>query len=92
MKSPGQHPGLETSERRRDSFALSPSLSIPTTAAVNSLYEHRVRDYFTSLDACSCPDFRYRRRARPCKHVAALRDAYKLIKAVLRKWETAPPT
>ena len=67
----------------------------PTFALVNTLYdalleagERRVADYFTTTNACSCPDFRYRGRLRPCKHISALVDAYALIRAVLRKWES----
>ena len=43
--------------------------------------------YFTSVDACSCPDWKFRGRFRPCKHVKALREAYETIKAANRKWD-----
>ncbi len=29
--------------------------------------------YFTSTEACSCPDWLYRGHIRPCKHVRELR-------------------
>ena len=37
--------------------------------------------YFTKVNppCCSCPDWLYRGRIRPCKHVRRLRDAYALI-------------
>lgn len=37
--------------------------------------------YYTTTLACSCPDFFFRGRQRPCKHVVALRDAHALINA-----------
>ena len=47
--------------------------------------------YFTAANppACSCPDFWYRGRERPCKHVHALRAVYGIIKANRTKWEEA---
>ena len=47
-----------------------------------------VADYFTTVSppCCSCPDFRFRGRIRPCKHVAQLRAAYELIQRVEAKW------
>ena len=45
-----------------------------------------VVNYYTTTEACSCPDFRYRSHIRPCKHVKALRDAHALIDATNRKW------
>ena len=42
--------------------------------------------YFTSLDGCSCPDWRYRGHIRPCKHVSALRDAVAVLEANAAKW------
>ena len=37
--------------------------------------------YFTSVDACSCPDYRYRKgpRGRDCKHIAALKLAVQVL-------------
>ena len=35
--------------------------------------------HYTTMDACSCPDWQYRGRERPCKHVKALRAAVDLI-------------
>ena len=35
--------------------------------------------YFTDEKACSCPDWQYRGRERPCKHVRRLRAADDLI-------------
>ena len=35
--------------------------------------------YFTTVDRCSCPDFRFRGRQRPCKHVLALRTALDVL-------------
>ena len=45
--------------------------------------------YFTAANppACSCPDFWYRGRERPCKHVRELRAAYGIIEANRLKWE-----
>ena len=43
--------------------------------------------YLTSTDTCSCPDFQYRGRERPCKHVVALVEAYRLIAATAAKWQ-----
>ena len=37
--------------------------------------------YFTTVDACSCLDWWYRGRLRPCKHVKALRGAVDLIES-----------
>ena len=37
--------------------------------------------YFTTTRACSCPDWQYRGRYRPCKHIKALVAAYALIQA-----------
>ena len=39
--------------------------------------------YFSTLAACSCPDWFYRRRtpARPCKHVLRLQHAKALLEA-----------
>ena len=50
--------------------------------------EREVARYFTTTKACSCPDFRFRGRFRPCKHVKALREAQALITAQKRKWDT----
>ena len=36
--------------------------------------------------ACSCPDFFYRGRLRPCKHVKTLREALAVIAATNLKW------
>ena len=44
--------------------------------------------YFTSTEACSCPDWRFRGRQRPCKHVEALRQAVAVIAATNAKWAT----
>ena len=46
-----------------------------------------VVNYYTTTEACSCPDFRYRGRLRPCKHIRRLRDAHALIEATNRKWD-----
>ena len=35
--------------------------------------------YYTTPQACSCPDHRFRGRERPCKHVKRLRAARRLI-------------
>ena len=39
--------------------------------------------YVSTLTACSCPDWHYRRRtpAEPCKHVQRLQDARALLMA-----------
>ena len=39
--------------------------------------------YFSTLTACSCPDWHYRRRTPdlPCKHVSRLQDATALLEA-----------
>ena len=42
--------------------------------------------YYTTPDACSCPDWRWRRRAGGCKHMRALVAALELIAANDRKW------
>ena len=44
--------------------------------------------YFTTTEACSCLDARYRPWARPCKHVRALREALAVLDANGRKWAT----
>ena len=44
--------------------------------------------YYTAVDRCSCPDWRFRGQIRPCKHIKALRDALALIDATRRKWDT----
>ena len=31
--------------------------------------------YFTTAQACSCPQWRFRPQQRPCKHVRRLREA-----------------
>ena len=37
---------------------------------------------------CSCPDYRYRGRLRPCKHVLELRAALDVVAAAnQRKWD-----
>ena len=38
-------------------------------------------NYFTTVHGCSCADWRWRGRCRPCKHVRALRAAYELVAA-----------
>ena len=43
--------------------------------------------YFTSLEACSCPDWHYRGRQRPCKHVRELRQALAVLDSHKRKWD-----
>ena len=45
--------------------------------------------YYTSTEACSCPDFVYRRmRAKQyCKHQKALNAALELIDANVAKWD-----
>ena len=43
--------------------------------------------YFTDTNACSCPDFQYRGRERPCKHIRAYREALEIVATVERKWE-----
>ena len=43
--------------------------------------------YFTSESGCSCPQWRFRPWARPCKHVRELRAAYGIIEANRLKWE-----
>ena len=48
--------------------------------------------YFTSTEACSCPQWRFRPWARPCKHQKALRQAIELVDANRRKWATRPLT
>ena len=40
----------------------------------------------TSPPCCSCPQWRYRPSARPCKHVKALADAEALVAAQAAKW------
>ena len=35
--------------------------------------------HYTTMDGCSCPDWQYRGRERPCKHVRRLRAAVDLI-------------
>ena len=42
--------------------------------------------YFTSSEACSCPDWAYRGRYRPCKHIKALREALAVLDANTAKW------
>ena len=39
--------------------------------------------YFSTLAACSCPDWKFRRRSpgQPCKHVKRLQDARALLEA-----------
>ena len=39
-----------------------------------------IRHYTTHV-ACSCADWQYRPRARPCKHVSGIRDAMALLRA-----------
>ena len=36
--------------------------------------------YYTTPTACSCKDWQYRGRDRPCKHVRRLREAVETIK------------
>ena len=36
--------------------------------------------YYTTETACSCPDWQYRGRDRPCKHVERLRTALETVK------------
>ena len=36
---------------------------------------------------CNCPAWTYRPDSRPCKHVAALRDALAVVKAVVGHWQ-----
>ena len=51
--------------------------------------------YFTTVDGCSCLDWRYRGsrpgrfHGRSCKHMTALRQALELIRAINTKWQTA---
>ena len=51
--------------------------------------------YFTTPEACSCPDWKWRGskpgkyHGRPCKHMTALRRAVSLIAANNAKWATA---
>lgn len=35
--------------------------------------------YYTTVAACSCPDWQYRGRERACKHVLRLKEAVDLI-------------
>ena len=42
--------------------------------------------YYTTEQGCSCPQWRYRPWARPCKHVVALRAAQDLLEANAAKW------
>ena len=42
--------------------------------------------YFTDTEACSCPDFKYRGRLRPCKHIIELREAFDQIEKVELRW------
>ena len=42
--------------------------------------------YFTSTESCSCPDWRFRGRQRPCKHILRLREALDVLDANRRKW------
>ena len=46
--------------------------------------------YFTSVDACSCRDFRYRkgRLGLACKHITTLRQAIEVIDEHKAKWAT----
>lgn len=37
--------------------------------------------YYTTERACSCPDWKFRGRSRPCKHVKALRKAGELVES-----------
>ena len=45
--------------------------------------ESPVVKYYSTDEACSCPDWHYRRRTResPCKHVKRLQDARALLDA-----------
>lgn len=43
--------------------------------------------YYTTTEACSCPDWRWRPQARPCKHVVALCAAEALLAANRAKWD-----
>ena len=55
----------------------------------------REHKYFTTTICCSCPDYYYRGRIRPCKHVVALRDAHQLLEAVreeIRNAEAQEPS
>ena len=47
--------------------------------------------YFTTISppSCSCPDWHFRGRYRPCKHVKALREAEALVTAQNAKNATA---
>ena len=53
---------------------------------MNKTSDLLVARYFTTVDACSCPDWRFRGRYRPCKHVKALREAEALLAANAVKW------
>ena len=48
--------------------------------------------YFTSVDTCSCPDFRYRKSqlGLECKHITTLRKAIEIIGEHKAKWATIP--
>ena len=42
--------------------------------------------YFTTSEACSCPDWRWRRPEAGCKHMRELRAAEALLEAHRTKW------
>ena len=46
--------------------------------------------YFTTTNACSCPDYEFRksRAGSHCKHQEALLDALALVYQTVRQWRT----
>ena len=46
------------------------------------------KKYFTSVDACSCPDYQYRRGrlGQDCKHMAQLREAVEVVASHRARW------
>ena len=53
----------------------------PNSASDQSMMTETPVGHYTTAEACSCKDWRYRRAARPCKHVRRLRWAASLLQA-----------
>ena len=52
---------------------------------VETQHQEQAR-YFTTTEACSCPDWRWRRPEAGCKHMLALRRAMAVVEANKAKW------
>ena len=59
---------------------------IPILIVVFQMVSSEVSRYYTTLQACSCKDWRYRRKATGCKHMRELAAALDIIERYKAKW------